>query len=228
MFSKGKIIAAAALALAVNSAMAADSVDVKVIGTIVPAASTLALEGGDSIDYGTIKADTLAQDDYTVLAEKNLNFSIKCDAAAKISIHGIDARADSIIRPVGKTFGSTTITGTSKMFGLGKADSKGIGSYLMWIEPDTVSLDGTTGADAIFTRTQPTSTAKWEKTDVKGVRPTQGYYYSWAKAGSLLPVAFKTMTGALSVQAAINKGSELDLTKAVHLDGMSTIEVYYL
>ncbi|MGK8936242.1 hypothetical protein ACRS85_26935 [Pluralibacter gergoviae] len=43
-----------------------------------------------------------------------------------------------------------------------------------------------------------------------------------------MPVAFKTLTGTLNVQAVINKGAELDLSKAVNLDGLSTIQLYYL
>ena len=49
-----------------------------------------------------------------------------------------------------------------------------------------------------------------------------------AAAGDNTPLAFTTLSGTFQLQAAINKGSELDLTKAVHLDGQSTVELYYL
>ena len=42
------------------------------------------------------------------------------------------------------------------------------------------------------------------------------------------PAAFKNLTINLTVQAYINKASELDLTKPVILDGLSTIELVYL
>jgi hypothetical protein len=42
------------------------------------------------------------------------------------------------------------------------------------------------------------------------------------------PDAIKNVTIDLKVQAYINKASELDLTKPVILDGLTTLELIYL
>lgn len=72
-----KTLLAALLAASAGSAVAdSDSIDIKVIGQIVPAACKPALSGGATVDYGTIKADTLKADAFTVLESKSLDFSI--------------------------------------------------------------------------------------------------------------------------------------------------------
>jgi hypothetical protein len=53
-------------------------------------------------------------------------------------------------------------------------------------------------------------------------------YSSWATKGTTTPIAFTTLAGKLGVQAYINKASELDLTKPVVLDGLTTLELVYL
>ncbi|MEA1065319.1 DUF1120 domain-containing protein [Apirhabdus apintestini] len=227
------ILAASLLAVVGGQAMAADSVDVKVIGTIVPAACTPTLDGGAVVDYGTIKASTLAADDFTVLPVKSIPFSITCDAPAKASFHGIDAQSDSVVKPIGKQFSNptkTVISASTSMSGLGLTDENAkIGAYTMWMAPGSVSLDGSTDAvDSLYSNSVPTQATVWSKADTNGAVIGTNKYYTWAKAGELVPVAFTTMKGELSVQAAINKASELDLTKAVHLNGQTTLEIYYL
>ena len=86
-----KTVLALALLATTASAFAADSVDVRVIGTIVPAACTPTLSGGGTVDYGTIKADTISATDYTVLPEKQISFLDPCDAPAKVALNAATA-----------------------------------------------------------------------------------------------------------------------------------------
>lgn len=53
-------------------------------------------------------------------------------------------------------------------------------------------------------------------------------YISWGDQGSSVVKPFTTMNGKLLVQGYINKASELDLSKPVQLDGMTTLELVYL
>jgi len=87
-----KTICTLGLIAVTATAYAADSVDVKVIGTISPAACAPTLGGGGTVDYGTIPANALAADDYTTLAVKTLSLSITCDASAKLAIHAVNGR----------------------------------------------------------------------------------------------------------------------------------------
>ena len=97
-----------------------------------------------------------------------------------------------------------------------------IGAYRMLLS--AVSVDGGTPVKYLLSKDNG---ASWLKP-----------LYVWLSPGSIAtvgtldgdnaPLAFTTLNGTFQLQASINKGSELDMTKAVHLDGMSTIELYYL
>ncbi|HEJ0337338.1 TPA: DUF1120 domain-containing protein [Klebsiella aerogenes] len=99
-----------------------------------------AVSGGAVFDYGAIKAASLSQDDYTVLPRKNLDFSVTCDSPMKIAFSAVDARADSVVVPVGKILiletGSTITADDVSLFGLGTtSEGKKIGGYkaaIMW------------------------------------------------------------------------------------------------
>jgi len=94
------------------------------------------------------------------------------------------------------------------------------------IDGASTKLDGTTNPDGIVS---PNKGKTWSKSlSIGSWLGGSSSLYSWANAGELQPVAFTTLTSTLKVQAAINKGSELDLTKAVTLDGLSSVQVYYL
>ena len=225
-----KTLIAAALAVSASQAMAAgDSLDVKVIGQIVPSACNVAVSGGAVFDYGTIKAETLATDDYTMLGVKTADLSVTCEAPTKVALIVTDMRADSVVAIAGKKWaanGGTVDTSGSKL-GLGNANGAHIGAWGMWMEPTTVKADGNT-VIPIATST-PLISADWQ-TPTSGTfwLAQTGTYRSWAAPGTLTPVALTTLTGTLSVQAAINKGSELDLTQSIKLDGLANIQIYYI
>ena len=74
------------LAFSLNNALATESVDVRVIGTIAPSACVIMLTGGGVVDYGAIKPETLSEDDFNVLAGKKLDLSINCAAPTMVAL----------------------------------------------------------------------------------------------------------------------------------------------
>lgn len=217
-----------------STAFAADSVELKVIGTITPVACTPTLGGGGSIDYGDMKADTLKQDDYTVLPEKTLNFAITCDGNAKVAVKVVNGRLDTLagstenpLSGAGKTPTGVTLTTGDAAYGLGLSGTAKIGGY--GIALGTPTADGT-NVDSIY-KSSNASITTWAKGNAKSALTTGSdelTLTSWATSGTLLPVAFKALDGTLSVQAYINKASALDMTKPVKLDGLATLELVYL
>lgn len=232
-----KTLLATFLAAIAGQAMAeGDSVDIKVRGQFVPAACTTTVSGGATVDYGTIKAETIAQDDFTMLPVKNLNLSIACEAPMKIALHTTDMRAGSAVALTGKSWnvkaqgGAYDASDSDLGLGLGKAGDKNIGSWAMWMEPDAIKADGN-AVDVIAVNGFPAATeSAWAKpsSGTTWLAQNGDAYKSWAATGTTTPIALTTLSGTLSVQAGINKGSELDLTKTVTLDGMATIQVFYL
>ena len=185
------------------------------------------------MDYGTIKVETIARDDFTMLAVKNLPLTISCESPIKVALHTTDMRASTVVPLIGKNWDVKVApydAGNGYELGLGSSNGKNIGAWAMWMEQDSIKADGKS-VDVIVINGMPTETnSVWSKsgTGTTWLAQSGDHYKSWAESSTLTPVAFTNLTGTLSVQAGINKGSELDLTKAVHLDGMATIQVFYL
>lgn len=226
-----KSACAIALLATISSSAFAESVDVRVIGTITPAACTPMLSGGGVVDYGTINPINLNKDSPTLLAEKSIDFSIACDAKAKVGIKAINGR-------LGTVAGATETNGVSELnlsgtvgrlfyVGLGLSNGKKIGGYSIRIDETNNSLDGNP-AQPILSNDNG---AEWVK-----VANSVGVYTitpvpritTWADVGTLTPTGFTTLASKLTVQAYIGKSSELDLTKPIALNGLTTLELVYL
>lgn len=226
--------AACSLAVLVTSAaVMAESIDVKVIGTITPTACKPTLTGGGTIDYGTISPASLKKDAFNQLDKKQLEFAITCDAPAKVAITAINGRPN--------TAAGTTETGNFSgeapegvntevdkyVIGLGLDGNKKIGGFTFSISD--AQADGK-AVDGIQQWEQwGGNTVDWiNQGNNYGPLTSSASRITWANKGTTNPIAFTTLAGKLNVQAYINKASELDLTKPVKLDGLSTLELIYL
>lgn len=218
-----KTLLAMILAASVGQAIAADSVDIKVIGTILPAACEASLSSGGVLDYGDIPAKTLKKDDITVLSVKTAAFAITCDSETKVALRSLDARAGTSVAVNGINLLDTPITASTALNGLGAVGGVNTGAYAMAIDSLTLDHDGGIQLAEIQSMDNGQS---WS------LEPGHTWFggegtilHRW---GNPSPVAFTTMTGELMVQAVINKASELDLSKPIALDGLSTLELVYL
>jgi len=225
-----KMACVIALLATTSTSVMAESIDVRVIGTITPTACTPSITGGGTIDYGSISPKSLKKDVFNYLEVKSVDFAITCDAPAKVALQaravkganavGADGRLWSVARDI-PLFG-----GVYDAHGLGlTSDNKGIGGFGLRFETNTIIADSNKVDSIIQDGNTP-----WVKSPdgslIKGAGIKR--LYSWSKAGEVNPVAFTTLTGTLNVQAYINKTSELDLTKPVRLDGVTTLELVYL
>ncbi|HCR2979530.1 DUF1120 domain-containing protein [Serratia marcescens] len=225
-----------AVLAATSTAVMAESIDVKVIGTITPTACKPTLGGGGTIDYGNIAPASLSNTTFTVLGEKQVDFSITCDAPAKVAIHAVGSKADTATDVIKSTAGdydifAGTLFGTPALgvAGLGASDGKNIGGYGIRLVPGTYTVDGN-NADTI---TRSAITGVWVPSANLGAGSLFSTIYkelqiSWAPKGTLTPMAFTTVAGKLGVQAYITKTSELDLSKPINLDGLTSLELVYL
>lgn len=209
-----------------STVVMAQSIDLKVIGTIAPTACTPTLSGGGTVDYGTISAASLKKDSFNQLAKKELDFAITCDAPAKVALRAINGRPASA---AGTTesggFAGRIPVGVSAeqgnwVVGLGLDGSRRIGGYNMHVRD--VTLDAKPG-DFIY---QTDGSAAW--LNGTGFLWDRDFKISFGEAGTSEPTAFTNMAGKLNIQAYINKASELDLSKPIRLDGQTTLELFYL
>lgn len=221
------VCALAVLAATAFPAMAVDSIDLQVIGTIKPAACTPTLSGDGVVDYGNIGTNILLPTDYAVLPEHEITFTVTCDALARVAIQPVNGRPGSL---AGATEGASgfglapvSLLGLSRIgaVGLGKTtDDEKIGGFA--VRYHTLIADGRT-VNPIYSNN---SGSTWAATN--GELFTDGVITSAALPGTLTPVPFSTLTGLLRVQAYLNKSSELNTANEIAMDGLATFEVVYL
>ncbi|MCK6964514.1 DUF1120 domain-containing protein [Enterobacter bugandensis] len=210
------------------SAHAADSFNINVTGVISPAACQANITGGETIDYGTIPANTLTADARTLLPAKQTAFTITCDAPAKLGFRTVDNRAASkMTSDEVVTFDWGSTWNTSLMNGLG-VDGQGnnIGGWAA--ELTAMSSDTVSAPEGIYSTDDGATWAKRSTPAVMSFLSQGDFVYSVSKPGSAVPVAFSTFTGTLAVQAVIAPASTLDLSQPVTLDGSVTVEMVYL
>jgi len=226
---------ACALALLAATSTSAFAIDVRVIGSITPAACTPTLSGGGTVDYGVIRPAELTDDAYTTLPVKTLAFAITCDAPAKVALRAINGRPDTAAGVIG-TGGSGPSDGRAPVdifgmdfvgvVGLGLDGTDKVGGYGIRITQDSVTAD----SNSVDSLRQTEGGSVWSGDAYAGILYDPGFsrFTSWAETGTLLPVAFENLTGELAVQAYINHASELDLSKPINFEGLTTIELVYL
>lgn len=213
----------------------AASVDINVTGTVLPSACTPALSGGGVVDYKQIAANSLSETDYTLLPTAQLDFSISCGAPAKVAVRAIDGRPNTAAG-ASPYRNNGTVTAPVALFrlfssmnvaGLGLDGNNRIGGYGLRIAGGSVIADG-----------KSVNSLHGDAKDIwieLGAGPVSGAFYneffpwlSWAEAGTSAPLSFTQLSGKLEVQAYLNKASELNLSKPVVLDGLTTLELIYL
>jgi len=205
-----KILALSVLAACtVASGLAqAQSAEIKVVGKILPDACQPVIANGGVFSYGTIAADKLSKDDVTALVAKTQTLTITCNAAAKIGVKVTDNRSGTAVGG----------TGDGYDFGLG---GKNTGSYSLKLT-GAVSEGNTL---AVLTDTSGSGT--WVSNDT-GFKADGTARKAFAPSGSLVPGAYKVVTGDLTVRPVINKLSALDIGSGIDLDGSATLELVYL
>lgn len=227
-------VVALALCGAISVPAMAASTDVKVTGTITPAGCTPTLSGGGVVDYGNIRADNLSATFYTVLAEKDIDFSIKCDAPAKIAIKATEGRPNTAAGVDEEGFGGVGVLSMevrilnqyrAYVAGLGLDGNKRIGGYGILLLVGQTTADG----QSVNTLVSSDIATGWQQTNSTHIFDPYGpRYLSWSQTGSVTPLAIRNFSSKLRVQAYLNKTSELDLSKAITLDGLTTLELIYL
>ncbi|WP_202743785.1 DUF1120 domain-containing protein [Acinetobacter calcoaceticus] len=220
------------LAIATSSVMAADSVDLKVIGTITPAACLPTIVGGKAVDYGDIRADELVPATYHDLGIQSVDFTVTCDAPAKFAIKATNARGGSVVSDTAEgvdgfapapinLFGAASVPAA----GLGLDGTAKIGGFSARIQ--NVEIDDGSGATAADVISSVDNGANW-KASATAYITENAQILSWAAPTTIIPIAATSLTATLEVNAYLNKPEAFEFSKAVNLDGLTTIEIVYL
>lgn len=230
-----KTFCALAILSATSVPVLAAPVDVPVTGTIEPVACTLSMPLGLTIDFEVISPTTLDANNYTVLPEREIDITLNCDAPTKMGLMAVDKRPGSMAGVTPGPSGAALVPAPVELFGrpttegvgLGLDGTDKIGGYAIRLVAGKVTVDGNTVR--LISNTPSGTDASWGDNSTGSLYlSTDKRYLSWAAPSTLVPIAFESMTGKIGVQAYINKKSELDVSKPIKLDGMTTLELVYL
>ncbi|EMI5491513.1 DUF1120 domain-containing protein [Providencia stuartii] len=216
-------------------------------------ACTPVVSNAGQIDYSTIHLGELSNNKITVLPARTLNLTIACDASTNVAIRARSNRphstpnatneneigssivsSDAMLAGLGKNLplGLTDIT-QAFVVGLGNVNNQKIGGYILNLPFTQTKLDGKAAKARYWTQTEPSASTYWNKeTDLKGhggslIMGSAPYISFGSDVNSASPSPFRHFEGILIIQAYITHKMDLDLTSPLHLDGSSTIELYY-
>lgn len=198
-------------------ASAATTADLKLIGTITPAACTPNFTGGATIDYGNIPVGTLNATAQTLLPEKTTKLNVTCNAPVKFAFGLVDERSASAVTTL------TTIGGydATNKFGLGTADNGAkIGTYSLQISNETAD----TGTTRRLTSTN--NGTSWA--NFGGALANNSLVAFGNSATATAPSAHKSIDVDVRVVTAIDKTDNLPIATEIKIDGLTTFEVKYL
>lgn len=213
-----KIFAAGLLSAAMFTPIAAnaDTAELRLIGTITPAACVPNFTGGATIDYGNIPAASLNQTTQTNLPVKQTTFNVTCDAPTVFYFKAADERLSTVVADLDLLENATV----DNKFGLGAAsDGANIGAYTLQLTNDVA--DGV-GARRLASLDSGTSWFGWQ-----GTFAHNSEIYGFGTSASFVPVPVTTVTSDVIVTAALDKGTNLPLQDEIDIDGLATIEVIY-
>lgn len=218
-----------ALAFATNAAVAANSVDLRVTGTITPSACDVSLAGGD-FDLGIIQASELSATESTypgVVGGKTLN--ITCSGATQVAFKAIDNRSGSVPPLSG---------GAESAFGLGVDSSNNpIGYYRLQVKSASAATDASSGAAQIkrssdegvsWTGFLTSGPGNMSSLGAFNASPVIYAFDAGAASDTAQPAPIISAAVSLQVSTVIQPESALDTSTEIPLDGSATIELVYL
>lgn len=203
---KTKALLASLILASASNAFAATTAELKVTGSIVPAACTPKITG--EANYGSLGQANLGGSSATGLATKSVPYTITCNAPTRIGMKFTDSRASSTAEP--NTFG----------LGFQGTETK-IGYYTVANDPTKALADG--NAATLLTKT---GSGDWVAET--GSLSVPNTIQSFATNGVSIPVPHTIFAGSLLITSVILPLEGMDLSKEITLDGVATMEVIYL
>lgn len=194
----------------------AQSINVSIIGKIVPATCVPSLSGGGVVNYNQIPAATLNATSFTVLESKSLALTISCDSPVALAISAIDNAAGSRVPGITKAIGWQYTDAYN--FGLGTVSGANVGGVIIGLS--SVTVDGT--VHGRIASHNDGATWAW---DGGGFVVDGTVLTSW---GTTTPIVGTTIAGNMFIQAVLNKAADLPLTADVPLAGSATLTLVYL
>lgn len=226
-----KTLIAAALMVCAGSAFADPTAVLQVQGKLTNASCTPELSNGGVVDYGYIHLSSLSSTAANQLGHKDIDFTINCTAATKVSWNLIDDQASTraSITVQDAFYGGGSSSLASQVYGIGATtDGVKIGGYTLFVNRDNVTANASK-VDTIYAQFYSADThTAWAKSGQAGTQGESIRDMTVATTGSLEPLAFTTATFPLTTSLAIQDTTTLAITDDTDLNGQLTISLRYL
>lgn len=226
-----KGVLATALAMSVNTAMAAQSIDIKVTGKILPSSCTPSFpSGGGVADFGSMKVSSLNSTSETPLADmKEIPVTITCEEATRVAVKFTDSRDDSSPTESIK-MGNGFLGSPAYVFGLGLYNDKKIGAYALALSR-TQGINTNDTGESLYPMASVDAGKTWGTKGIDYLQITSNnseiYGFSTERSGTELSAQSK-INFKVAVSATINPTNDLNVTDEVTLDGLTNVELVYL
>ncbi|EOW2370302.1 DUF1120 domain-containing protein [Cronobacter sakazakii] len=215
MFNKIVLAGVVMTALA-GAAHAADSVELKVKGTLVNAACDISLDKNE-INVGTIPVKNLTyseSENAYWTQHYDATLSITCGAAMPVAFMTTDNNPDSRI----------SVNSAVGVFGLGKTEAgDNIGVYTVFANKKPASVNGEEASVLYSTNSGST----WNG-GTTGLTASPNDYYTVAKKGASTPEPLTTATIPLDVQIAFSKVMADKISDSQAFSGSTTFTLRYI
>ena len=225
------------------SAYAADTVDLKVTGKIIPPSCTPVIDGGGVVDFGTISTRDLSLTADSVLPDvKKTTLTISCPTPIRVAFTVTDMRKDSIPAVLDDNYGKTSLQpygnpiggGGAEMnnFGLGKTSSGApIGVY--GISLTRVDVVGAGGISDYIANSGDNGQNWGMNNGSVSVRNNNSTLYSAALTNGTTNKTQDLASAAefkyyLSINAIVNDMTEMPVKDEINLDGLATFTMVYI
>ncbi|WP_159093617.1 DUF1120 domain-containing protein [Stenotrophomonas sp. SAU14A_NAIMI4_8] len=225
-----RILAASALSCALSPAFAADSVTMKVGGTLVAPSCNIALSDA-TVDFGDIARGSLGNTSATALPAskaKTLNASVACVGNTAIAISTVDnseASKPTDIRSFDFGNGPVTLP-TAQYAGLGRASNNAaIGAYAVRVGTVTVGTVAGGSSDAVKMLSGVDTTSLTEVSGTVYLDATKPVISAADATGNSM--SGNSFNFPLTVAGNISATDNLP-AEEIDLNGSTTIEVKYL
>lgn len=230
--SSKRLFALLCAGCSISSAIAAESIDIKVSGKIIPpACSPSFISGGGVADFGNIHRANLSSISASVLPDiKTLPVRIQCDAPARFGITFTDNRKESASDTLLASFRDGKFSSlTSYYFGLGLSQNKQIGVYGLAMTAMTNQ-----NAKLVYSLYSRDTGKNWtispgSSTTSVPISNEGTNIYGFANSMSASePDAHESINFNVQVSAIIQPLNTLDFKDEITLDGLTSINLVYI
>ncbi|EOC0418047.1 DUF1120 domain-containing protein [Cronobacter malonaticus] len=200
-------------------AHAADTVDLKVTGTIANGACTPKIENGGVIDLGSVPTKSLIWNEtnqgyqYKNISHKEIDVDISCTVAVTLGFGIIDNKASvtpAELIPLNGHFGFAS-----------SEDGTGVGAYQLYAKSGT-AVDGT-ASDVLWSGDKG---GVWNK--AQALNSGTQYLFAFAKSGEKTPMSGKEFHLAMDSDYYFSKAVVDAITDSLDYEGSATFTLAYL